>query len=1061
MSIARTSIDHPVTIVMVFALVCGIAGVFIPRLAVALNPETANPMLMVSTNYSGAGPEDVEQNVTKLLEDALSSIEGLKNMSSTSSQGSSNVRLEFGYNVNLDKAQSEIESITRGLVNRLPEGADAPSIRHFDASTMPIIRLIIQGNRSLEELKTIGEETVQPQLERIKGVATASVSGGSNRIVAVQVSQNRLAAYGLTLTAVANALGSQNILLSGGKIVRGSTEYQISTLEKLSSIEEVKGLVIKNMAGGSAGKGRVVRLGDIADVRETQDDPSRVIYIDGKRGINVQIVRESDSNAVQISREVRAELAGINKSLPAGVTVEIMSDDTTLVSSTLNEVYNSAWEGIALTVLIILLFLRNLKATFIIGISIPICILLTLLCMYFMGLTLNTISLTGLIFALGMVVDASIVILDNIFRYRERGAKPRIAAILGTQEMMVAIMGSTLTTLCVFIPIILFRADLGQMGQLFNDLVFTVCFSLAASLIVAVTIVPVLAGPVMHLNTRVQKPLRNPILKKIDDLLELFFAGMERGYKKGLEFCLHNRFLIVALVAVILVSALLQLTAFGLNLYPRSNTDDMLTVNLTMPLGTTRERTQVVLEDLQVYLASKIKNYKRLVLSVGNSSSGNSGSLQIMLPDPKDQTDTPTSIKTKLASYIGSVPGAAFAYSAGRQFSTGSSVDVLIRSKDQNASLAAAQEIKRMIAAQLPQVENLSISLEQGSPELLIQIDRDRAAMFGFSVSQIAKEIRSSVYGITAATYDSGGKLIDVVVKLRESDRRTLSDLKSIFLISSSGDRIPVSNFATISNSTAPQRINRENKQRIVHVQGTLSASVKQTSTEMTQAVQKVLDDNYVPGENVIVSLGGESADVGIYLPVFILIIIVAVFLVYGVMASQFESFIDPLIIFISIPLMFIGVVWIYKLTNDSFSLFSMIGIVALAGVVVNNGIVLVDYTNTLRARGVELFEACSEAGRHRLRPILMSTLGNLLGIMPLALFPGKGTENIQPIAKTMFGGLLVSSVMTLFLTPVLYHLFNSHSERKNKKKLRDIDKWYKEEDIPMAEGMEAPLDAD
>ena len=1059
MSIARTSIDHPVTIVMVFALVCGIAGVFIPRLAVALNPETANPMLSVSTNYSGAGPEDVEQNVTKILEDALSSIEGLKNMSSTSSQGSSNVRLEFGYNVNLDKAQSEIESITRALLNRLPEGADSPSIRHFDLSAMPIIRLIIQGNRSLEELKTIGEETVQPQLERIKGVATASVSGGSNRIVAVQVSQNRLAAYGLTLTTVANALASQNILLSGGKIVRGSTEYQISTLEKLSSIEEVKGLVIKTIAAGGTGNGRVVRLGDIADVRETQDDPSRVIYIDGKRGINVQIVRESDSNAVQISREVRAELTSINRSLPAGVTVEIMSDDTTLVSSTLNEVYNSAWQGIALTVLIILLFLRNLKATFIIGISIPICILLTLLCMYFGGLTLNTISLTGLIFALGMVVDASIVILDNIFRYRERGAKPRIAAILGTQEMMVAIMGSTLTTLCVFIPIILFRSDLGQMGQLFNDLVFTVCFSLAASLIVAVTIVPVLCGPVMHLNTRVQKPLKNPILKKIDDLLELFFAGMEREYKKGLEFCLRNRFLIVALVVVILVSAILQLTAFGLNLYPRSNTDDILTVNLTMPLGTTRERTQVVLEDLQVFFRSKITNYKRLVLSVGSSSGGNSGSLQVMLPDPKDQTDTPSSIKTKLASYIGSVPGAAFSYSAGRQFSSGFAVDVQIRSKDQNASLAAAQEIKRIIAAWLPQVENLSTSLEQGSPELLIQIDRDRAAMFGFSVSQIAKEIRSSVYGITAATYDSGGKLIDVVVKLKEEDRRTLSDLKSIFLISSAGDRIPVSNFVTISNSTSPQRINRENKQRIVHVQGTLSASVKLTSTEMTQVVQKTLDENYVAGDNVTVSLGGESADVGTYLPVFILIIIVAVFLVYGVMASQFESFIDPLIIFISIPLMFIGVVWIYKLTNDSFSLFSMIGIVALAGVVVNNGIVLVDYTNTLRARGVELFEACSEAGRHRLRPILMSTLGNLLGIMPLALFPGKGTENIQPIAKTMFGGLLVSSVMTLFLTPVLYHLFNSQGDRKNKKKLQDIDKWYKEEDIQTAKGMEAPVD--
>jgi len=678
-----------------------------------------------------------------------------------------------------------------------------------------------------------------------------------------------------------------------------------------------------------------------------------------------------------------------------------------------------------------------------------------------MGLTLNTISLTGLIFALGMVVDASIVILDNIFRYRERGAKPRIAAILGTQEMMVAIMGSTLTTLCVFIPIILFRTDLGQMGQLFNDLVFTVCFSLAASLVVAVTIVPVLSGPVMRLNTRVQKPLRNPILKKIDDTLEILFAAQERGYQRALEFCLRNRFLIVALVVVILVSALLQLTAFGLNLYPRTNTDDILTVNLTMPLGTTKEGTQAVLEDLQTFIKSKIKNYKRLVLSVGNSSSGSTGSMQIMLPDPKDQTDTPSTIKTKLAPYIGTVPGASFSYTAGRQFSTSPPVDVLIRSKDQNASLAAAQEIRRIIGSQLPQVENLTISLEQGSPELLVQIDRDRAAMFGFSVSQIAKEIRGSVYGITAATYDSGGKLIDVIVQLREKDRQTLADLKSIFLINASGRRIPVSNFATISNSTAPQRINRENKERVIHVQGTLAASVKQTSTEMTQVVQKVLDENYVPREGVTMSLGGESVDVGTYLPVFILIIIVAVFLVYGVMASQFESLIDPLIIFISIPLMFIGVVWIYRLTNDSFSLFSMIGIVALAGVVVNNGIVLVDYTNTLRARGVELFEACSEAGRHRLRPILMSTLGNLLGIMPLALFPGKGTENIQPIAKTMFGGLLVSSVMTLFLTPVLYNLFNSRGERKNKKKLRDIDKWYKDDETLASPSMEASVDTD
>ena len=1041
MSVVRKSIDHPVTVVMGFILICGIAIAFVGRIPVALNPEIEMPMLSVRTSYSGAGPEDVEQNVTRVLENAFSSLEGLKRMSSSSQQGSSNIRLEFGYGVNLDKAQSEIESTISGLLNRLPADADTPSVRRFDVSAQPIIRLIIQGNRPLEELQTLGEDLIQPQLERIKGVATASVEGGSNKIVAVDVSQNRLAAYGLTLTNVATALASQNILLSGGQIIRGTTEYQIRSHENLSSIEEVKSLVIKTVASSSEGNKRVIRLEDLADVRETDADPSRITYIDGRRVINIQIVRESDSNAVQISREVHAALNGINTSLPAGVTVEIMSDNTTLVNSVLNEVYNSARSGIILAILILLLFLRNIKATFIIAISIPISVLITLLCMYFMGLTLNTISLTGLVMGLGMIVDASIVILDNIYRYRERGTKPRIAAILGSQEMMTAIMGSTLTTLCVFIPILLFRNDLGQMGQLFNDLVFTVCFSLSASLVVALTIVPVLCGPVMRLDTRVQKPLKNPILKRIDGNLEKFFSAQEKGYKKALEFCLRNKLLLVALVAVILVSALLQMTAFGLNLFPRSNTDDNLTVNLSLPLGTTKTHTQNILEDLQVHVIEQIKGYKKLVVSVGS----NSGYLQIMLPEPKSQIDTPTSIRTKLTPYTASVPGADFSFSSGRHFSSSSAVDVSIRSKDQAASLDAAREVKRIIAAELPQVENISISLEEGSPELLISIDRDRAAMFGFSVSQIAREMRSSIYGITATTYDSAGETLDVVVKLKEEDRKSLSDLKSIFLIGASGARIPVSNFVTISNSTAPQQINRENKERIIHVTGDLPASSKLASTEMAKIVQSVLDEKYVPQERVTVSVGGENVDVDTYLPIFILIIFVAVFLVYGVMASQFESFIDPLIIFISIPLMFIGVVWIYKLTNDTFSLFSLIGVVALAGVVVNNGIVLVDYTNTLRARGFSLFEACSEAGRHRLRPILMSTLTTLLGIMPLALFPGKGTESIQPIAKTMFGGLIVSSMMTLFLTPVLYFIFNSRGERKNRKKAREMEILSKE----------------
>jgi HAE1 family hydrophobic/amphiphilic exporter-1 len=1045
MSVVRKSIDRPVTILTVYILICGLAVVFLPKLSISLFPNTDMPMISVNTTYSGASPEEVEQNVTKVLENALSSVQGLNKMTSTSKQDESSITLDFNYGENLDHAQYLVDSVVNGVLSSLPSGAKTPRIQRFSSSSIPIMTLSVKGNRPFKELQKIGEDTIKPQLERINGVASANVIGGSSSIIAINVSQNRLAAYGMTVTDVAKALASQNILVSEGNIVRGDTQYQITTNETLSSIDQVKNLAIKTVKTGDSLRNKIIYVKDIADVKDSEKDPAIIVYVNGQKGINIQILKESGSNAVQISRQIHSSLGSINRSLPSGVELNILSDDTTLVDSTLSEVYNSAWQGILLSMLVLFLYLRNLKATFIIGISIPISILITLLLMYFAGITLNTISLTGLIMGLGMVVDASIVIIDNIYRYRERGTKPKIAAILGSQEMVVAITASTLTTLCVFIPIILFRNSLGMMGQIFTDLVFTICFSLAVSLIVAVTIVPVLSGPVMRLNTRVQKPLKNPLLKKVDHTLERFFSAQDRAYKKAIEFCLHNRVLVVGLAAGILVMSLLSLNSFGLNLFPQSNANDNISINITLPLGSTIEYTQKVLESLQSEVKSKIKGFRSLVLVAGGNGSlygnnyNNEGYLQILLPEPGHQIDTPTSIKEKLTKYLGELPGISYSFSSGRQMSSSSALDVEIRSKDQVASLAAAQDIKRLVADNLHDIENLSISLEEGSPEILVQINREKAAAFGFSVSEIANELRGAVYGVTATTYNSSGDLIDVVVRLRAQDRKTLSDIKSLFLINSSGEKIPVSNFVSVVDSTVPQEINRENKERIIHVTGDLKANAKMAATEIARKVQTLIDEKYTPRENVTVSLGGENMDVKTYLPVFVTIILLAIFLVYGVMASQFESFLDPFIILITVPLMFTGVVLIYKVTNDSMSLFSLIGVVTLAGVVVNNSIVLVDYTNTLRARGTPLFEACSEAGRHRLRPIMMSTLTTIFGIMPLALFPGSGTETIQPIAKTMFGGLSVNFIMTLLVTPVLYYMFNSRRERKNAKIAREI----------------------
>jgi len=1051
MSVVRKSIDHPVTIMIVYILICGLALVFIPQLSVSLVSDTDMPIISVNTTYPGASPEEVEQNVTKVLENALSSVQGLKKMSSTSRQGESGITLEFDYGVNLDHIQYLVDSEVNGVMDSMPADAKTPKIQRFSASSMPIMTLAIKGDRPFKELQKIGEDTIKPQLERINGVASASVIGGSDSIIAIDVSRSRLAAYNLTITDVSDVLSSQNVLVSGGDIVRGNTHYKISANETLSSLKQVRNLVIKTVPSGDSSRDRSIYVKDIAEVRESERDQEKIVYVDGQKGINIQVLKESGGNAVKISREIHSSLQKINKALPAGVSLNVLSDDTTLVDSTLNAVYNSAWQGILLSMLVLLLYLRNLKATFIIGISIPISILITLLLMYFAGITLNTFSLTGLIMGLGMVVDSSIVIIDNIYRYRERGTKPKIAAILGSQEMIIAITASTLTTLCVFIPIILFKNKLGMMGQIFTDLVFTICFSLAASLVVAVTIVPVLSGPVMKLNTRVQKPLKNAFFRKIDALLERFFVAQDRGYKKAIEFCLHNRVLVVSLAGGLLALSLLSLGSFGLNLFPQSDTDDNITLNVTLPLGSTKEYTYNVLDGIQSEVRDKIKAYKSIVMVVGENGSMNSGNyanegyLKITLPEPRKQVDTPTTIKEKMKSRLESIPGISYSYSSGRQMSVSSAVDVEIRSKDQDASLMAAQDIKRLLASKMTDIENLSISLEEGSPELLVRIDREKASSSKLSVAGIAKEIRGAVYGVTATSYNSSGDMIDVVVRLQASDRKTLSDIQSLVLTNSSGTKIPLSNLVSINNSTVPQQINRENKERIIHVEADLKAGSKLAATEVSREVQKVIDEGYTQRDNITISLGGENMDVQSYLPVFIGIILLAIFLVYGVMASQFESFVDPFIILLTVPLMFIGVVLIYKLTGDSMSLFSLIGVVALAGVVVNNSIVLVDYTNTLRARGMPLFEACGEAGSHRLRAIMMSTLTTIFGIMPLALFPGSGTETIAPIAKTMFGGLLVNFIMTLLVTPVLYYMFNSRHERKNAKKEREMKTWMKE----------------
>jgi len=1031
MNITEYSVKHPVTIVILFALVIGISLTLLSNLAMDLYPSVDRPVFSVYTRFPGAGPADVERNVTERLERSLSSSRGLVNMTSNSQFETSNINLEFAYGTNMDKAVNDAQILLNRLVNSLPDGVQTPVVRRFDMSSMPIMRLVVRGNYPPDQLRIFAEDEIQPNIERIEGVASAEVTGGTTQIVKVGVSLNRLSAFNLSLSDISNSLKGQNVLSSGGNLRRGTREYQIMTQEELVSIEQIKRLVVKTINTAASGQGtryQVIRLEDVADVSMGYNDNASRVNVNGQSGVYIQITCESGSNQINVSDRVQAALEDINSLLPQGITLQILSDNTTMIRATLAQVYSNAIQGAALAMFILLLFLRNIKATLIIGLSIPISILLTLMSMSVFGFTLNLMTLTGLIMGMCMTLDASIVILENVHNYRERGTKPEIAAILGSREMLRAITAATISTLCVFIPMIIYKNDLKEMGLLFNDLIFTVVISLSISLVVAVTLVPGLSGSILKLNTRKQKPLKNPVIRLIDNAIESSIHFLENIYKSALGYCLSHRFIIILLVVLILAFSLLQFSGIGLNMYVRMRTDDNVTLNVALPRGTAIDVTEKILFDIEEVVKRDVQGYINIVLTASRSGN-NQGSIQITLPPPAQQIDTPDTIIRKLTPYLNTIPDIRASFRAGRGMGNTTPIVIAVSSRNYEALIAASEEIQQIMLNYLPEIENPVINLDEGSPQLQIEIDRERASSFGLPLSSIASEIRMAMDGDTAATMSRGNRLINIQVRLKDDDRQGLPNLDAISILSRNGSRISLSNVARISEGRAPSSIRREMQERVLRITGGLEPGI--AATDMQRRLEQTISERLVPREGVNVRYLGEAAEIQSYTSSYILIIVTAIFLVFGVLASQFESFVDPLIIFFSIPLLFIGVIWIYKFTDQAMTMFSIVGIIACVGIVVNNGIVLVDYTNTLRARGMELREACLEAGKRRLRPILMTSLTTILGMAPIAFFPGVGADTIQPIGKTFVGGLIVSTFMTIFITPIMYSVLNSWRSKK------------------------------
>jgi HAE1 family hydrophobic/amphiphilic exporter-1 len=1034
MSIAQHVVKRPVLGIIIFGLIAIIALYLVSGLAIDMFPEVDMPILMVTTSYEGAGPETVEKALTKPLESQLVNLNGLSSITSSSTEGRSSIMMEFNYGADLEAKTNDIRDRIDRVRGRLPDEAESPSIMQFDPNSMPILRIAVKGKttfngegsgRTQHELRRIAVDTVQDLLEQIDGVASTTVFGGLEQLVRVEISQNRLEAYGLTITGIAGTLAAQNIELGAGTIVDGTKNYGIRTTGEYTSLQDIAETVIAQRNGAD------IRLLDIGTATLAYPDETSTVFINGESGVYVGVTKQSGTNSAAVAEKVYAKMDEIQKLLPADVTLEITEDDTTQIRDMINELVNSALSGAVLAMGILLLFLRNIKSTVIIGISIPFSILVTLLVMNLMGLTLNMLTMAGLILGVGMIVDCSIVILENIFKFRERGTKPDVAAVLGSHEVMSSIVSSTLTTLCVFVPIFLFKNRLGMIGELFQGLIFTMGIALASSLLVAIFLVPILASTYLPLQTRKQKPIKNRALN-----------GMTEGYARLLSAAVKHRLLVVVLVCAAFAGSVLALSRLGLVMIPPMN-EDSVSLTVELPQGARYEDTRAVMLQLQEIALDEIRGAKNIILNVGSSGRAfggggtNRGELQVGLNMDDPAADTSAQVMAKLRAHFNDFPNAALSFGQGmaRMLSGGSDIDLALRIDDIDGGLAAAQELAELIKTNVPELTEVSIDMTEGLPQVEVVIDRQRAYNLGITIGGAANEITAAMNGVTATTFRQSGNEYSVTLELREEDRSKLPDLERIFVASNTGKLVSLSNFARLEKGLGPVSINRENQSRIIHISGNVIEG--QRINEVEQKVRGLINENFILPEGMSLTYEGQWQDITENYKTFALIITLAVLLVFGVMAGQYESFKDPLINLCTIPLMLIGVVGIYLITGQSFSMFSLVGIVMLVGIVVNNGIVLVDYTNLLVGRGIPVQEACVEGGKSRLRPVLMTTLTTILGLIPMAFFPGKSATMIQPIGLTVTGGLLSSTVITLFFVPVMYSLVNERRHAKTTKNIQ------------------------
>ena len=1019
MNISKTAIMRPVSTIMLMLIIVVLGAVSFSKLPIDLYPKMELPYAMVMIQYPNAAPTEIENLVTKPVEQQIATVENIKAIYSYSMEGNSIVLCEFASGTDMNFASLGMREKVGIISDYLPDNASEPTILTMDPTLMPVSQIYVSGDMPLEDLNALVEDEVTPALERSEGVAAASSFGGTEKQISVKFDQERLAGYGLTLSDISQMLSAENISLPSGDVNKGSKEVVVRTIGEFDSIDDIKQVPFVLPTR------EVVYLQDVATVEEGIKEQTSIGRVNEVPAIGISITKQSTANTVIVSRQVNKAIDELKAAHPE-LTFTTSYDQADYIKNSIMNVVETAVLGCILAVIICFLFLRNIASTMIIAISIPTSIVATFIVMYFTGLTMNVLSLSGLAVAIGMLVDDSIVVMENIFRRRDEGITALEASVLGTKEVIMPVFTATMTKIAVFLPIVFVE---GIAATLFKEFSYTISFALICSLLVALTVVPMLCSKLMNtkdMGTHIKIRKHSYELK----VLPLFERGMHyvtEEYLIFLKYSLHHRKKIVVWALIILVSSSVLVAFVGGELMPKSD-EGSFTITAELPYGTSLEESDKTISQIENYVMKKIPELEVCSISIGNSnmysiSSANTSTVTVNLVDKKDRKRSTTEVVNKAISDLQNIVGAKITIketSSMDMSNGGSPISLVLKGDDLDTLKKVSSDLEKIIKGVKGTI-NVATDMAEGNPELRVMLQRNNAAQYGITSYQLAKALESALTGTTATTLKTNGEETDIVLSLSDDYKESIENMKQIVIAAPTGQMVTVGEIADFAYDNSPSQITRQDQVRTVTISSNVSGrDLQSVSKDIDKSISK-----YQLPAGYTIETGGDQEEMVKSFTSLGYALMLSVLLIYMILASQFESLLQPFIIMMAIPFALTGAFLGLFLTGTPLSLVAFLGIIMLSGIVVNNSILLIDFINKNKQVYSTREEAILNAGRFRIRPIVMTMLTTSLGLLPLSLGIGSGGELQAPMGITVIGGLIFSTVITLVIVPVFYSIMD------------------------------------